>query len=76
LPEADALQLKAEIEDAKVALNRSERLQDTTGGMTSSAGIFGCGIARTSQLLNIHITSRPGSVDQHCGMLNAQNWLA
>ena len=44
--EADALQAMGRIDDAKEALHRSERIQDSLNQSGELGGIFACGIAR------------------------------
>jgi tetratricopeptide (TPR) repeat protein len=61
--EADALQAVGRIGEAKEALNRSERLQDTMSQDDEFGGIFGCGIARQANY-SISTYLKAGSVDQ------------
>jgi tetratricopeptide (TPR) repeat protein len=61
--EADALQATGRIEDARQALIRSERLQDSISQRDEFGGIFGCGVARQANY-SISTYLRAGLVDQ------------
>ena len=61
--EADALQAAGRIEDAKEALYRSERLQETASQGGELGGIFGCGVARQANY-SISTYLKAGLVDQ------------
>lgn len=61
--EADALQAMGRIEDAREALIRSERVQDSIPQGDELGGIFACGVARQANY-SIATYLRSGSPDQ------------